>query len=137
MTPTPAAVSEATASAAVADVGVAPSRPLRPWGIAAAVTAGAFVVAGVGFSVWRQERSAAYLSMGCGSSSTDASCVSVYDQFDTAKGLQAASFVAAGVFVGGAVALWLLDRRDVGRARRRAVGLSRCVALVGGVRCVW
>lgn len=126
---------EVSAPVMVSNAGVAPRRALRPWVIAASATAGAFVLAGIGFSVWRQERSAAYLSLGCGATSVDALCLSTYDQFDTAKSLQVASFVTAGVFVGGAVALWLLDRRDAGRARRRADGISGCVAIVGAVRC--
>ncbi|MBP9105672.1 MAG: hypothetical protein KBF56_02810 [Gemmatimonadaceae bacterium] len=129
--------SPSVANVAAPEDRLATPRPLRPWAIAAAVSAGAFAAAGIGFTLWREDRSASYLLLGCGASSTDGACLSAYDRFETAKGLQVASFVAAGVFVGGAVALWLLDRRDAGRSLRRADGSRGCDVVVGGLRCAW
>ncbi len=134
---TPPPEGPTVADVAAPEVRLATPRTLRPWAIAAAVSAGVFAAAGIGFTLWREDRSASYLSLGCGASSTDGACLSAYDRFETAKSLQVASFVAAGVFVGGAVALWLLDRRDTGRSLYRADGSRGCVVLVGGLRCAW
>lgn len=127
---------EATATVGTPGAVLPRRRPWRPLAIAASVTAATLAVAGLGFTIWREAESADYVSSGC-TSRVDAGCLSTYDQFDTAKSLQLASLVTASVFVGGAVALWLLDRRGGSQPRRGAAATTGCDAHAGGIRCSW
>lgn len=108
---------------------------LRPWALGATIGAGAFVALGVVFTAWQQSSLSTYEDLRCVSLlPVTETCRSLYDEERTARGLQLASFVTAGVLAAGAVTLWVLDRRE---SSRQAMTTGCALTLTGGVRCAF
>ncbi len=123
-----------TAVRAGAESTVGEARPLRPWVIVGAATTGVTLLGAVGFTVWREERAGAYTSLGCGSTSVSAACVSHYGEFSTADTLRTVAWVATGVLAVATTVLWWFDRRD---GRRGVAMRAGCSVMASGVGCAW
>lgn len=111
------------------------SRPLRPWILPAALSAGAFAALGVAFSIWYAADRAPYDHLLCnepGHGSAD--CRARFDDLNTAEALGVTSFVLAGALTATAVTLWLLDHRA---AALPSVATRGCSLTPSGVRCLF
>jgi hypothetical protein len=100
------------AAAKPVDVVTAPppaTRGLRTWVYVSAGASLAMVAGGVGFAVWRNNRTSTY-DASCLTKQV-AGCSSTLDQFHIAEGGEIAAFALAGGLAATAAVLWVLDRK--------------------------
>ena len=87
-------------------------------------------LAGVGFTAWRVERTAAYERVCYDPRAL--LCDAALAEHDAAAALQLASFVAAGGFAALSFILWRTGSTATGRAQA-----TRCLPTTNGVGCVF
>jgi len=132
------AIESASPSSSPSASAVAPpsaSRPLRPWILPAALSAGAFAALGVAFSIWYATGRAEYDTLQCtvpGHTATD--CQARHDDLALADGLQVGAYVLSGALAATAVTLWLLDHRA---APSPTLATRGCSLTPSGVRCLF
>lgn len=132
--PVSASPSPSSAAALSTTPPPAASRPLRPWILPAALSAGAFAALGVAFSVWYAADRAPYDRLCLDPGHGAADCRARYDELNTAEALGITSFVLAGALTATAVTLWLLDHRA---AEPPSLAARGCSLTPSAVRCLF